>query len=150
MKTGFFLLFFIAITGSALAQQPPADSLAHGTVTILKDNRIDLLGQKMADYNHYVTKMIKASKGYRLMLLNTNDRALAMQVRTKLLQQFPEQKVYMTYQIPYIKLKFGNFSDKGEADKYRKLIQSQKIVSGNIYILPETIEVSPDKLNAMQ
>ena len=148
MKTGIFTIIFISLITTAKAQQPVADSSQLGKVTITKDSRIDVFGQKMGDYNLYITKMIKASKGYRLMLLNTNDRAQAMQVRSKLLQQFPDQKVYMTYQTPYIKLKFGNFSDKDEADRYRKQILSQRIVNGNIYILPETIEVKHDKLNA--
>lgn len=148
MKTGIFTIFFLLLITAAQAQQPVADSAVLGTVIITKDSRIDVFGQKMADYNQYIAKMIKASKGYRLMLLNTNNRAEAMLVRSKLLQQFPDQKVYMTYQTPYIKLKFGNFSDKDEADRFRKQILSQRIVNGNIYILAETIEVKPDKLNA--
>ena len=141
------ILFFTAAT--IYAQAPVVDTAQLGKVTITKDPRVDLFGAKMTEYNQYVSKYLRATKGYRLMLLNTNDRNLAMQVRSKLLQQFPDQKVYMTYQTPYIKLKFGNFSDKDEADKFRKQILNQKIVSGNIYILPETIEVTPDKLNAM-
>jgi hypothetical protein len=148
MKTGIFTFFFLLLITAAQAQQQVADSAVLGTVIITKDSRIDVFGQKMADYNQYISKMIRASKGYRLMLLNTNNRAEAMQVRSKLLQQFPDQKVYMTYQTPYIKLKFGNFSDKDEADRFRKQILSQRIVNGNIYILAETIEVKPDKLNA--
>ena len=79
------------------------------------------------------------------MLLNTNDRPLAMKVRTQLLQHFPEQKVYMSFQPPYIKMKFGNFLDREEAESYKKDISRHKLVSGNIYIVPDNIEVKPDK-----
>ncbi|MEI9958442.1 MAG: hypothetical protein WDM90_19540 [Ferruginibacter sp.] len=68
-----------------------------------------------------------------------------MDVRAKLLQRFPEQKVYMTFQAPFIKLKFGNFVDKDEAEKYRKMLTSYKIVSSNIYLIPEVVEVKIDK-----
>jgi len=70
---------------------------------------------------------------------------LAMKVRAKLLQNFPEQKVYMSFQPPYIKVKFGDFLEKDDADNYKTEIANAKIVSGNIYIVPDLIEVKPDK-----
>ncbi|CAN5395123.1 hypothetical protein BH20BAC1_BH20BAC1_01770 [soil metagenome] len=78
------------------------------------------------------------------MVLNTNDRAYALKVRSELLQRFPDQKPYMWYANPYIKLKFGNFRTKEEADDYRRQI-SQMLDGANIYLLSETIEVKPDK-----
>ena len=51
----------------------------------------------------------------------------------------------MSYQMPNIKIKFGNFLEKDDADKVRKQILSSKLVTGNIYLLPETIEVKPPK-----
>jgi len=35
--------------------------------------------------------------------------------------------------------------DKADAEKARKLILNAKIVTNNIYMLPETIEVKPPK-----
>ena len=77
--------------------------------------------------------------------MNTNDRPLAMKVRSQLLQNFPEQKVYMGFQPPFIKLKFGNFLTKEDAETYKKDILRLKITTGNVYLLPETIETKPDK-----
>jgi hypothetical protein len=51
----------------------------------------------------------------------------------------------MGFQPPFIKLKFGNFSTKEEAEAYKKDILRYKIITGNIYLLPETIEIKPDK-----
>ena len=79
------------------------------------------------------------------MLLSTADRAQAMQLRSNLLQQYPDQKVYMVFVTPYIKIKFGNFTDKSEAEKMRKQLAKSKIVPGNIYLLPEMVEQRPDK-----
>ena len=80
------------------------------------------------------------------MVLSSNDREKVMNLRAKLLQQYPEQKVYMIFQNPFIKLKFGNFIDKTEAERYRDLLSQSQLVSNNIYILPETVEVKPDKI----
>ena len=78
------------------------------------------------------------------MILNTNDREYAMKIRGELLQKYPEQKTYMWFANPYIKIKFGNFKTKEEADPYKK--QITKILNGaTIYYLPETIELKPDK-----
>ena len=56
----------------------------------------------------------------------------------------------MIFQSPFIKLKFGNFLVKKEADDYRKQINALKIVPGNIYIVPETVEVKAEKITAQQ
>jgi len=100
--------------------------------------------RKEAAFNE-VLNAAKSSNGYRLLVLNTNDRPLAMKVRSQLLENFPEQKVYMGFQPPFIKLKFGNFLTKEDAEAYKKDILKLKIISGNVYLLPETIELKPDK-----
>lgn len=121
------------------------DSIIRPSIKITKDDRIDMLGKKMAEYNESLALKIHMEKGFRLMLLNTTDRRLAIQVRSKLIQQFPEQNVYMTFQSPYIKLKFGDYLEEEDAEKMRKQISDMKIVAGNIYVVPELIEVKPDK-----
>ncbi len=121
---------------------PKDSALSLGKVTVFKDSRLDILAKKEAEFNAYGTK---SAKGYRLMVLSTNDRDQAMNLRAKLLQLFPEQKVYMSFQPPYIKLKFGNFLEQAEADQYKKDILSYKLVTTNIYLVPEIIELKPDK-----
>ncbi len=126
--------------------QSTIDSTALGKVTIIKDSRLNELAKKELAFNEaYNSAAARSSKGYRLMILNSNDRPLVMQVRSQLLQRYPDQKVYMSFQPPYIKLKFGNFVEKDEAEKFRKEIVNSKIVTGNVYLLPETIEIKPDK-----
>ncbi|HMJ48218.1 MAG TPA: SPOR domain-containing protein [Ferruginibacter sp.] len=146
MHTFSFFLLFTGIVIPGFSQLiDSTDTVAIGEVIVRKDSRIDILGKKMAEYNEALSKNIRSGKGYRLMLLSTNDRNLAMQLRSRLLQQYPDQKVYMTYQSPYIKLKFGNFTEKEEAERFRKHLMNQYIVSGNIYIIPEMIEIKPEK-----
>jgi hypothetical protein len=116
-----------------------------GKVIIYKDSRLDILAKKEAEFNEALALGPKSAKGYRLMVLSTNDREKAMSLRARLLQRFPEQKVYMSFQPPYIKLKFGNFLEKSEADQYKKDIMDNKLVTTNIYLVPEIIEIKPDK-----
>jgi hypothetical protein len=35
--------------------------------------------------------------------------------------------------------------DKNDAEKYRKLITTAKIVTNNVYVVPEIVEVKADK-----
>lgn len=146
MKYFFLLLLSSIIILGVNAQSEPGDTLPKGMVTINKDPRIDILGKKMAEYNAKNAYLNgRTAKGYRLMLLSSNDRNMAMKLRSQLLQLYPDQGVYMSFQSPYIKLKFGNFLEKDDAERMRKEIMNRNLVPGNIYIVPETIEVKPDK-----
>ncbi len=147
MKKIFFVLLPFFTVPQAMAQTATVsvkDTANLGKVTVYKDSRLDALVKKEGESNEIYALSPKSAKGYRLMLLNTSDRPLAMNLRAKLLQRYPEQKVYMSFQPPYIKIKFGNFSEPDEAEKYRKEIIKTKLVA-NIYLLPEIIEVKPDK-----
>jgi hypothetical protein len=144
------LLLFAIMNAKA---QAIADTTAYGTAVVIKDERIDILGKKMAEYNSSLatvtyTNGLTSAKGYRLMVISTNDRELAMKIRSQLYQMFSDEvmhKLYMSYQMPNIKVKFGNFLDKTQAENARKKIMNAKLVTNNIYILPETIEVKPSK-----
>ena len=141
------ILFLIPILAFLVskAQINIVDSSTKPLITISKDERIDLLGKKMIEYNESLATKIHLEKGYRLMLLSTTDRAHAIQIRSKLMQQFPDQNVYMVFQSPYIKLKFGDFLLEEDANKMKKQLKETKIIAGNIYIIPEMVEVKPEK-----
>lgn len=114
-------------------------------VFVHKDSRLDALEKKYAEINETAAKLAaRSAMGYRLQVLSTNDRDFAMQTKSKLLQRFPEQKTYMFFQLPYVKLRFGNFKTREEAEKYRKQV-SRMMDGASIYIVPERIEVKPEK-----
>ncbi len=121
------------------------DSLKENKAVVFKDYRLDILGQKESELNTALLKL-KASttQGFRLMVLNTSDKNYAFKVRAELLQKFPEQKLYMWYSNPYLRIKFGNFKSQEEAEPYRKQI-SKMLDGATIYLIAETIEVSPEK-----
>ena len=142
MKISFILMFlFFGLQAFAQVE----DTSVANKVVIYQDYRLAILARKEADINTAILKAeARIGKGFRLMILNTNDREYAMKIRAELLQKYPEQKTYMWFANPYIKIKFGNFKTKEEADPYKK--QISKILNGaTIYYLPETIEVKPDK-----
>ena len=148
MKIINTLIVFFCCTN--LFAQKINDTTINGTAVLIKDPRIDILGKKMAEYNKSLatvtyTNGLTSAKGYRLMVVSTNDRPYAMKIRAQLYQMFPDQKQYMSFQMPNIKIKFGNFLEKAEAERVRKLILGTKLVTTNIYLLPETIEVKPSK-----
>jgi hypothetical protein len=135
------LLLFLGLDSFAQVE----DTSVINKVVIYQDYRLAILARKEVEINTAILKAeARIGKGFRLMILNTNDREYAMKIRGQLLQKYPEQKTYMWFANPYIKIKFGNFKTKEEADPYKK--QISKILNGaTIYYLPETIEVKPDK-----
>ena len=142
MKKILGLIFIVAITNGLFAQDVVSDTAVMAKVTINKDPRLDMLAKAQVD----MAKMAgRFTKGYRLFVLKSDNRDYAMKVRAYLLQNFPEEKVIMTYQSPFIKMKFGDFVDKEAAEKCRKLILNDGVVTGGIYIVPDTIELKPDK-----
>lgn len=145
MKKIFFLLLTVLFAFEATAQNAVSkDTTKIGKVTVYQDSRLDALVKKEIESNEIYSLGPRSAKGYRLMLLNTSDRPAAMKLRSQLLERYPEQKLYMSFQPPYIKIKFGNFLEEEEAEKYKKEIIKYKLVN-NIYLLPEIIEIKPDK-----
>ena len=146
MKKMLCLIIMITAANALFAQPVQEDSTVVAKVTINKDARLDILAKAQVDIASTNSKMAaRFTKGYRLFVLKTDDRDYAMKVRSYLLQNFPEEKVIMSYQAPFIKMKFGDFLDKEEAEKAKKQIVRGGVVTGGIYIIPDTIEVKPDK-----
>jgi hypothetical protein len=143
-----FVLIVLMVTAVQLlfAQSEVGDTLVLAKVTINKDPRLDILAQTQVDIVKANMKIAsRYTKGFRLFVLKSNDRDYAMKVRAYLLRNFPDEKVIMSYQAPFIKMKFGAFVDKADAEKIKKQIMRGGVVTGGIYIVPDTIEVKPDK-----
>ncbi len=143
----FVSVFYIAVNAQITPIAPAADTVVSGKVVVNKDPRMDILAKKQAAHYSTMGSSVnlgpRAAMGYRLMVLSSNDRVYAMNVRAQLLQRYPEQKVYMSYQAPFIKLKFGNFVEKEDADRYKRMIAGSKMVKNNIYVVPEVVEIKP-------
>ena len=129
-------VFFIAIflfSVNAFSQDTSA-------VVVHKDPRIDLLVKKQIQINEETSREARRiGKGYRLLVINTNNRDEAVSAKTKVYTFFPELKSYLIYQSPYFKLKVGNFKDKKEAEDYQKRLQ--KYFPKGVFIMNDTIEL---------
>jgi len=138
----YVLAGMLLMAGSASrAQVIQTDTLSGGNILVYKDARLDLLVKKQADYNGKANLSRKYSHGFRLMVISTTDRNEAISAKTKLLQLYPEEKVYLTYQEPYFKIRFGNFRNRSDADDYQK--QLDKLYPG-VFVIPSPIEPKPE------
>jgi len=119
----------------------PADS---SSVTVHKDPRLDLLVKKQAEINEETTRDArKVAKGYRLMVITTNNREEAIAAKTKVYTYFPELKAYMWHQSPYYKLKVGNFRERKDAEAYQRKLNV--FFPKGVFIMPDKVEVRPGK-----
>lgn len=130
----FFLVLLFAGTVSG--------QTANQSVKVFKDPRIDLLVKKQVESNEILTRDERSFvAGYRILVINTVDRAQANQAKIKMYQAFPELKSYLTFQSPKFHLKVGNFRDREEAEAY---LESIKLTfPTGVYIVRDTIEVNP-------
>lgn len=142
MKKIPVLITIVMFSNAVVAQTGTYDTSVVAKVTIYKDPRLDLLAKIQYESSNNAKRF---AKGYRLLVLKTNNRDYAMKVRSYLLQYFPDEKVIMSYQSPFIKMKFGDFEEKKDAERYRDQILRGGVVTGNVYIVPDTIELKPDK-----
>ncbi len=143
----YSLILLVAILFASYSYAQPSDTNVFGNVTVEKDNRIDVLASKMGEYNQSLSlRKARTGPGYRLMLLSTNNRNEALKLRTALIQQYPEHKVYMVFKSPFLKIKFGDFVEKKDAEDMRKQLLKSGLITGNIYLVSETIEIKPEKI----
>lgn len=119
-----------------------ADSLKN--ITVVRDSRVDALVKKNKEVNEEAyLKSIKNMAGYRLQVINTNDRNKALEAKTKMLSEFPSEKVYFIYQSPYFKVQMGNFRTREEATKLLNKVKN--IYPTGVFIVPSRVEIKPSK-----
>jgi len=137
------LSFFCFGSISLFAQQGISDT---SSVIVHKDPRVDLLIKKQSEINEETTRNARrVGRGFRLLVVNTNNREEAINAKTKLYQYFPELKSYLIYQSPYYKLKAGNFKEKKDAENYQQRLN--KVFPKGVFIMSDLIEVKPEKEN---
>lgn len=116
---------------------------AADTIIVHKDARIDILTEKQVAINKITSKMTANGlfKGYRLQVLNTRSRDDAFKTKASLLENFPDEKVYILYQSPYFKVRIGNFVKRNDAENFRRQLS---LFSANpAYVVEDAIEYIP-------
>ena len=139
--TGIIITISLFSFGQDTTWKKPVDT---NSVVIHKDPRIDLLVKKQIQINEETSREARRiGKGYRLLVINTNNRDEAVAAKSKVYTYFPELKSYLIYQSPYFKLKVGNFKERKEAEEY--LERLKKYFPKGVFIMNDTIEVKLDK-----
>jgi hypothetical protein len=142
-----FILTAIVFSSTCFAQQDTAlvetaDTI--NSVIVHKDARVDLLVKKQAYINDITSRGSKRTdKGYRLMIISTNNREDALAAKTKVYTFFPELKAYMWYQSPYFRVKAGNFLERKDAEAFQKRFNTY--FPKGVFIMKDIIEVKPAK-----
>jgi hypothetical protein len=118
---------------------------AFSQVEIVKDHRLDMLIAKQEELNKKVyLENNRTASGYRILVVNTNNRQKAMDVKSTLMRDFPDHKTYLIYQSPHFKVQIGNFRKREEAEQLRK--QVNKLYPTGVIVIPSTIEVKPEEI----
>lgn len=85
-----------------------------------------------------VTGSIYTTKGFRIVIYNGSDRALAMDAKNKFSKTFGSQRSYMSYNVPSYKIKVGDFEEKKEATAFLRRVSS---LFPSSFIVPDIITV---------
>ena len=137
MKLVFTLLLSLIICKLYSQSDTPS-------VVVYKDTRIDLLIKKQIDINEETTRENRrTASGYRILVINSNDRKKVFAAKAKIYQLYPELKPYLLYQAPFYKLKVGNFRTKEEAEEF--LVELSRDFPTGLYIVRDIIEVKPER-----
>ncbi len=132
-----FLSFLMICSLQSLGQADTTGIVVH------KDPRIDLLVKKQIEINEASTRSARRfAPGYRILVLNTNNREKVLAAKTQIYKRYPDLKTYMMWQAPFFKLKVGNFREREDAEAF--LPEMKKIFPTGVYVLKETIEVRPE------
>lgn len=110
------------------------------SIVVKKDPRLDVLSAKQAQINKR-TSLVTSSgmiKGFRLQVVSTTNRDVALRTKADLLSRYPEHKSYLLFQSPYFKVRFGNFLKREDAEKIRKVLNKQ--YPQGVFVVEDGIE----------
>jgi len=140
MKVTAFIICCVLLSSAAFATD---------TISVKKDPRLDVLTAKQADINKITSRMTSSGlyKGYRLQVLNTRNREEAFKMKADLLRQYPNHKTYTIFQSPYFKIRFGNFPERAEAERYKR--ELSLLYPQGIYVVEDGIEYTPPEADSI-
>ena len=138
-----FLIFTCPLFSQDTTWKKNSDTNA---VVVHKDPRLDLLIKKQIEINGEISRNARRNmKGFRILIINTNNREEAIAAKTKVYSTFPELKAYLMYQSPNFRLKVGNFKERKDAEDYQQRLN--KLFPKGVFIMNDIIETKPDKDN---
>ena len=138
MKNSVVILVFI-LSGFVTKAQEDTHSIA-----VTKDPRIELLIKKQTEINELTSRESRRNvPGFRVQVINTTDRSVAIDAKTRIYKLYPEMKAYLLYQAPYFRLRVGNFLNRKDAESAQKKLSRE--FKQDLFIVNDIVEVNPDK-----
>ena len=135
----YLIVILLIMPVAIMAQTDTAGIVVH------KDARVDQLIHRQMEINEETTRDSRRSMpGFRIQVISSTDRNKVFAAKTKIYQQFPDLKPYLLYQPPYYKLRVGNFKTQPEAEEFEKQLSS--LFPNGLYVIRDTIEVTPERL----
>lgn len=140
----FLTLALILIAFGGFSQTDTTGVSDSLSVIVHKDPRLDMLVKKQAEINEITSRDArKTDKGFRILIISTNNREEALTAKTKVYTYFPELKAYLWYQSPYFRVKAGNFKDRKDAEAYQRRMSIY--FPKGVFIMKDVIEVKKGK-----
>jgi hypothetical protein len=133
------IAFFVLLGATAMAQ-------TRGTVTVVKDARIDTLIAKRLELSKTGGSATAAANtsgmGYRVQFFISSTRAEAYNAQSKFNGLYPDYKTYIIYSEPNFKVRAGDFRTKLEATRLMEQLRGQ---FSSLFIISEKINLPDSK-----
>lgn len=127
-----------------LMQQLHAQQQFGKSEYVQRDPRVDQLVDFQVQANRDALKgKTVIEQGYRIMVITTNKRDQAMDVKSRLMKSYPDQKTYLFYQSPHFRVQFGNFRSLKDAEKMKAELEPE--YGKSVFIAPSKIEVKMEQ-----
>nr|WP_321453204.1 SPOR domain-containing protein [uncultured Carboxylicivirga sp.] len=142
MKQFVILIFTLLASSSLVNAQDFVEEVqtvkeGQGVITIHQDQGIDFLMQTMVKEN----SRQEGVEGWQIQLYSGSGpegKKQAMDVKTKLLEEFPDAKITTTYNPPSWRVRVGNYRHKYET---LPLLQDLKEFFPNCYAVKGTVKL---------
>ena len=140
ISLGFSAFILCVASGGVIAQSnAPSDSIG---LLISQDKRIDALLEKATT----IEAGSQGMNGFRVQISFGSSKKDALETKTTFSESFPDIDGYVVYDMPYFKVRVGNFRTHLEAEKMIKEIKELypgAFIVKDLIPIPE-IEVQKD------
>lgn len=129
--------FGLTAVGQGLAEEVQTVKAGEGKVVIHQEEGIDYLMKTMVNENARQAGV----DGYQIQLYSgsgPNGKHQAMEVKTKMLEKFPDVQTTTKYNPPFWRVRVGNYRNKNEA---LPLLMKLKDLYPNCYIVKGTVRM---------
>ena len=137
MRKIFGLLIGIMFAVNIMAQE-------EGVVILHQDSIMEtlLVKKEVTEKNNAITAV-----GYRVQVYSNNNsrkaKSEAFELETKLLEQFPDVKCYVSYSAPFWKVRLGDFSNYAEAVVFAQRVKNELPKLANEIIVIKENNIKP-------